>query len=73
MGGCRWILVRMVLLCKSLAICGYIFGHYKRRLDAIFPGDVVVTALDTGVSLEWLSTGKAKCVIVMMVNKCFND
>ncbi len=46
-------------LCELLKISSGTVSTWVRR--NYFPGDVVVTcALDTGVSLEWLATGKNK-------------
>ena len=46
-------------LCELLKISSGTVSTWVRR--NYFPGDVVVTcALDTGVSLEWLATGKTK-------------
>ncbi|PIF21778.1 phage repressor protein CI [Candidatus Pantoea floridensis] len=46
-------------LCELLDISSGTVSTWVRR--NYFPGDVVVTcALDTGVSLEWLATGKSK-------------
>lgn len=46
-------------LCELLEISSGTVSTWVRR--NYFPGDVVVTcALDTGVSLEWLATGKNK-------------
>lgn len=46
-------------LCEHLNISSGTVSTWVRR--NYFPGDVVVTcALDTGVSLEWLATGKDK-------------
>ncbi|HAU5562284.1 TPA: phage repressor protein CI [Serratia fonticola] len=46
-------------LCELLNISSGTVSTWVRR--NYFPGDVVVTcALDTGVSLEWLATGKSK-------------
>ncbi len=51
-------------LCDLLEISSGTVSTWVRR--DYFPGDVVVTcALDTGVSLEWLATGKG-------VNDCHN-